>query len=70
LLSVREPRYGDRVMVATSVRRYGMLYGTVCGDHTYQDTGQTVFAVILDAPLHNGVCLLIPVPALRLVVIP
>jgi hypothetical protein len=69
LLSVRGPRYGDRVMVTHSPPRYGNLHGTVVGQHTYQD-GETVFAVVLDAPLPNGACLLVPVPALRLVVIP
>lgn len=56
-------------MVTHSPPRYGNLHGTVVGQHTYQD-GETVFAVVLDAPLPNGACLLVPVPALRLVVIP
>lgn len=69
LLEIRDPRYLDHVLVATEPRRYGgPLYGTVVAEH--KPPGQEpLYAVVLDEPLLDGTCLLMPVRASRLVVI-
>jgi len=69
-MRVREPRYLDHVMIATEPCRYGMLTGTVVAEFKATKDDPVEFAVVLDRPRIDGVCLLVPVPACRLVVLP
>jgi hypothetical protein len=56
-------------MLVTEPRRYGTLYGTVVAERRLADR-EREYAVILDWPMTDGTCVVMPIPASRLVVIP
>ena len=70
MIRPREPRYGDSVLIASLPRRYGPLTGTVVAEFQATSDAPLELAVVLDTPRIDGVCLLVPVPASRLVVLP
>lgn len=69
MIRPREPRYGDSVLIASQPRRYGPLTGTVVSEFRATADAPLELAVVLDIPRTDGVCLFVPVPASRLVVL-